>query len=136
MTEAGLKRLAEDEGFRGQPYQCTAGKTTIGYGFNLDDWPLSEAECLPILKARADRVKLDLARSIPGFSRLPEDAQDVLINMAYQMGVGGLLKFKRFLAALETGNYEDAYHEMTRSQWYQQTPNRAKRLADSIRRMG
>lgn len=136
MTEAGLKRLAEDEGFSGVPYKCTSGKVTIGYGFNLDDWPLTPAECLPILKSRADKVKADLANRIGAFYRLPEAAQDVLINMAYQMGVGGLMGFKRFLRALEAGKFEDAYHEMMQSQWAQQTPNRARRLADIIRSLG
>jgi len=136
MTEAGLKQLASDEGFRGQPYVCTGGKVTIGYGFNLDDWPLTEAECLPILKSRAERVKTDLANRIGCFYALPERAQDVLVNMGYQMGVSGLLGFKRFLRALELRKYEDAYHEMCQSRWYQQTPNRARRLADVIRSLG
>ena len=136
MTEAGLKRLAEDEGFSGVPYKCTSGKETIGYGFNLDDWPLTEAECLPILKSRAERVKVDLANRIAGFYRLPERAQDVLINMGYQMGVSGLLGFRRFLRALETGKFEDAYHEGMMSRWAQQTPNRARRLMDIIRSLG
>ncbi len=135
MTEAGLKRLAEDEGFKGKPYLCTAGKTTIGFGFNVDDWPLTEAECLPILKSRADKVKADLANRIGFFYRLPEAAQDVLVNMGYQMGVGGVLGFRRFLKALETGKYEDAYHEGLQSTWAQQTPNRSRRLMDIIRRL-
>ena len=136
MTEAGLKQLASDEGFRGQPYVCTGGKVTIGYGFNLDDWPLTEAECLPILKSRAERVKADLANRIGCFYALPEAAQDVLINMAYQMGVSGLLGFRRFLRALELRKYEDAYHEGMQSLWAQQTPNRARRLMDIIRGLG
>lgn len=136
MTEAGLKQLASDEGFRGQPYVCTGGKVTIGYGFNLDDWPLTEAECLPILKSRADKVKADLANRIGCFYALPERAQDVLVNMGYQMGVSGLLGFKRFLRALELRKYEDAYHEGMQSLWAQQTPNRARRLMDIIRGLG
>ena len=136
MTEAGLKQLAEDEGFRGEPYVCTGGKVTIGYGFNLDDWPLTPAECLPILKSRADKVKADLANRIGCFYALPEAAQDVLVNMGYQMGVSGVLGFRHFLKALEARKYEDAYHEMRQSAWAFQTPNRARRLADVIRSLG
>lgn len=136
MTEAGLKQLASDEGFSGVPYPCSEGKTTIGYGFNLEAWPLTEAECLPILKSRAEKVKADLANRIGCFYALPERAQDVLVNMGYQMGVSGLLGFKRLLKALEARKYEDAYHEMMQSRWAQQTPNRARRLADVIRSLG
>lgn len=133
MTEAGLKRLMEDEGFRGKPYLCTSGKVTIGYGFNLDDWPLSPAECLPILKARVERVRVDLANRIGFFYSLPERAQDVLVNMAYQMGINGVLAFKQTLGYLRDRRWQDAADEMLRSDWATQTPERARRLAAVIR---
>ena len=136
MTEAGLKRLAEDEGFSGVPYKCTADKTTIGFGFNLEAWPLTPAECLPILKSRADKVKADLANRIGFFYRLPEAAQDVLVNMGYQMGVAGVMGFKKTLEYMRDGRWEDAYHEMQRSDWVKDTPNRCRRLADVIRSLG
>ncbi len=133
MAESPVEMLARHEGFRGRPYDCTSGKLSIGYGFNLDDWPLTEAECLPILESRMRRVRTDLANRISYFFALPEAAQDVLVNMGYQMGVSGVLGFKRFLAALQAGKFEDAYHEMMQSKWGQQTPNRARELADIIR---
>ena len=133
MAESPTEMLARHEGFRGRPYDCTAGKLSIGYGFNLDDWPLTEAECLPILESRMRRVRTDLANRISYFFALPEAAQDVLVNMGYQLGVSGLLGFKRFLSALQAGKFEDAYHEMMQSRWAQQTPNRARELADIIR---
>lgn len=136
MTETALQMLARHEGFRGRPYECTAGALTIGYGFNLDAWPLTEAECLTILEGRMRRVQTDLANRLSYFRALPEAAQDVLVNMAYQMGVGGLVGFKRLLAALQAGKFEDAYHEMIQSHWAQQTPARARELADVIRGLG
>jgi len=133
MAESPTERLARHEGFAGRPYKCTGNKTSIGFGFNLDDWPLTEAECLPILESRMRRVRTDLANRIAFFFALPEAAQDVLVNMGYQMGVSGVLGFKRFLAALQARKFEDAYHEMMQSKWAQQTPNRARELADIIR---
>lgn len=133
MAESPTEMLARHEGFEGKPYKCTSGKVTIGYGFNLDDWPLTPSECLPILESRMRRVRADLANRLSYFFALPDEAQAVLVNMAYQMGVGGLLGFKRFLSALQARKYEDAYHEMCQSRWHQQTPSRAKELADIIR---
>ncbi len=133
MAESPTEMLARHEGFEGKPYKCTSGKVTIGYGFNLDDWPLTPSECLPILESRMRRVRTDLANRISYFFSLPEAAQDVLVNMAYQMGVSGLLGFRRFLAALQARKFEDAYHEGLQSAWAQQTPKRARELMDIIR---
>lgn len=133
MAESPTEMLARHEGFEGKPYKCTSGKVTIGYGFNLDDWPLTQAECLPILESRMRQVRVSLANRLGYFYALPDAAQAVLVNMAYQMGVSGLLTFKRFLSALQAGKFEDAYHEMMQSKWSQQTPNRARELADIIR---
>jgi lysozyme len=56
--------------------------------------------------------------------------QQILIEMAYQMGGRGLMKFKRFLAALKEGNFSLASDEMLDSSWARDhTPARAKRLA-------
>ncbi len=133
MTESPTEMLARHEGFRGKPYKCTAGKTTIGYGFNLEAWPLTEAECKPILESRMKQVQASLANRLGFFYRLPEAAQAVLVNMGYQMGIGGVLQFKKTLKYLEQGKYEDAYHEMLQSDWARDTPSRARELADIIR---
>jgi len=133
MAESPVEMLARHEGFRGKPYKCTAGKTTIGYGFNVDDWPLTEKECLPILESRMREIRAGLANRLGFFYRLPEKAQDVLVNMGYQMGVAGVCGFTETLKYLEKGMYEDAYHEMFRSDWARKHKNRAKELADIIR---
>jgi lysozyme len=53
--------------------------------------------------------------------------------MAYQMGVDGVLKFKKMMIALQAENYEAAYKEALNSKWAQQTPERAQRVALLIR---
>jgi len=52
--------------------------------------------------------------------------------MAFQMGVGGLLQFKRTLGSIEDGQYGEAAVEMLDSLWAQQTPERAKRLSKQM----
>ena len=58
--------------------------------------------------------------------------QLVLASMAFQMGVPGLLKFKRTLAATKDGRYLDAAAAMRGSLWYTQTPERAERAASAM----
>ncbi|BCV03392.1 MAG: hypothetical protein CM15mV66_210 [uncultured marine virus] len=53
--------------------------------------------------------------------------------MVYQMGEGGVSKFKGMLSALRKGKYTDASDEMIDSLWYRQTPNRASELALTMR---
>ena len=52
--------------------------------------------------------------------------------MAFQLGIGGLLKFKRALGSIEDGQYKEASMEMLDSLWAQQTPERAKRLSKQM----
>lgn len=59
-----------------------------------------------------------------------EARRGVLVEMAYQLGLAGLLGFKKFLAAAREGNWEEAGKEMLDSLWARQTPARAKRLME------
>ena len=59
--------------------------------------------------------------------------KDILISMAYQMGVGGLAGFKNTLAMIASGNFSGAASGMLSSKWAKQTPNRAKRHAEVMR---
>jgi lysozyme len=67
--------------------------------------------------------------ALPWMPRLSEPRQAVLIGMAFQMGIGGLLKFKRTLGSVEDGQYGEAAKEMLDSTWAKQTPARAHRMA-------
>ena len=59
--------------------------------------------------------------------------QMVIINMCYQMGVSGVMKFKKALAAMKNGEWDIAATELLDSRWAKQTPNRANELADMTR---
>ena len=126
-----IESLKQEEGFRGIPYEDKLGIPTIGYGTKL---PLSEEEAELLLKHRLDKKILELNEKEPFFLELPQKAQEVIANMAYQLGVGGVLKFKKMWAALKKGDYQKAADEMLDSKWArEQTPNRAKKLAEIMR---
>jgi len=134
LLEAELTR---DEGLRLKPYRCTAGKLTIGVGRNLEDSGISEDEAGYLLRNDIARIESELDDHLPWWRDLRSDArQRVLANMAFNLGIGGLLKFQRMLVAAKNGNYEIAANEMLGSLWARQVGNRATRLANMMRAGG
>jgi|TARA_Y100000310_G_C20439700_1_gene695475 lysozyme len=129
-----IDQIKEDEGFRSEIYLCSEGKRTIGYGFNLDAGMTGD-EAQALLEVRLTSLLDSLELQIKWFKDAPEEVRSVLLNMAYQLGTTGLLKFKKSLRYLEGGQYNTAAKEMLDSRWFQQTPERAQRLSDRIARL-
>ena len=126
-----IEQLKQDEGFSELSYLCTAGYLTIGYGFNIDAG-MSKAQAEAILEVTC-RERIDVLKvSLSWFSVAPEEVRSVLLNMAYQLGIAGLMKFKLTLGYLEQRQYDKAAKEMLDSQWARQTPERATRLSERI----
>lgn len=127
------EQLLMDEGLRLKPYRCTAGRLTIGVGRNLEDKGISESEALLLLDNDIGDCWSRLAARQPWVLTAPEDIQEVLVNMAFNMGVGGLLEFKDTLALLQAGRYPEAARAMLASKWAGQVGKRAERLAARVR---
>lgn len=128
-----LDELKRDEGVRLKPYRCTAGKLSIGVGRNLDDVGITESEAEYMLRTDVARSMSDLDRFFPWWRRMSEPRQRALCNMAFNMGIGTLAKFRKMLAALERGDYEDAAREALSSAWATQVGARSQRIAAMIR---
>lgn len=122
-----IERIKLHEGFRDNVYLDSLGFPTIGYGTKL---PITEEEASVLLGLRLNIMKTQLEDRI---SHFPIEIQDVLIEMAYQMGVKGLLNFVNMFHALNNKDYKMAADEMLDSRWYEQTPKRAEELAEIIR---
>jgi lysozyme len=130
-----LAQLKEHEGFRSKPYKCTAGKLTIGYGLNLEQG-ITEEEAAAILAIRCEKIEDELVARCPAYAAIVEtDAPRaaVLLNMAYNLGVSGLLKFRRTLSFVEAGHYDSAATEMLDSTWAKQVGMRAIKLSEQMR---
>lgn len=126
------KQLLEDEGLRLKPYRCTAGKLSIGVGRNLDDSGITEAEAMGLLDNDIERCWGQVVGALPWAIMAPEPIQEVLVNMCFNLGLGGLLQFKKTLALLEAGEYELAEMEMLNSNWARQVGARANRLGAMV----
>lgn len=127
------EQLLVDEGLRLKPYRCTAGRLTIGVGRNLEDRGVSEAEALLLLDNDIADCWDRLAVRQPWVLAAPEAVQEVLVNMAFNLGVAGLLGFKETLALMKTEKYAEAARAMLASKWARQVGKRAERLAGQVR---
>ena len=127
-----IEAVKESEGFRDKVYKDTLGIDTIGYGFAIKDLVLEEDICDMILERKLDNLIHRVVTKFPFVKDLPEEAQEVVYEMCYQLGLGGFSKFKKTIALLRLGDYKECASEMLDSKWYRQTPNRAQRLSDII----
>jgi len=120
-----LEQLEDFEGLELKAYQCTAGKTTIGLGRNLDDYGITKEEAFYLAKNNIYELENELDRAIPWWRQLDDARQRALINLAYNVGTTTLLKFKKTLQYLEDGFYNDAGIEVLDSRWAKQVGRRA-----------
>jgi len=123
--------LKKDEGFKGMPYVDTKGFLTVGYGTKL---PLTEYEATMLLEYRFEKIKRELEAEL-SFLNIEQEAWDILYLMAYQLGVNGVLNFKKMIEALQKQDYVEASIQMRDSRWYNQTQNRAERMAQMMEKV-
>ena len=135
LIEDVAKQIKIDEGFVSTPYECTAGKITIGYGRNIEDNGITREEAEMLLRNDIQSTRGELSSKFDWFLLMPYDKQAVLINMCFNLGLTRLLKFKKMLAALKVKDYKEASIQMLDSKWAEQVGERATRLSDAMARI-
>lgn len=131
-----IEQLRRDEGEVLHVYQDTLGYWTIGVGRLVDKRKgggISRDEAGYMLNNDVNRVTEELSRRLPWFVDLNEARRGALVNMAFQMGVDGLLGFRNSLELIRTGRWDEAKRNLLLSRWAQQTPQRAERVAEQMR---
>jgi lysozyme len=132
-----VANLQKEEGFSAHAYQDHLGVWTIGHGRNIDKErgglgiSLDEAEIL--LRSDIRRAAIELEHRLPWVASVELDRREALVELAFQLGVPRLLKFRKMLAALEAGDFARASAELLDSKYATQTPARAQRYADRLR---
>ena len=96
-------------------------KLTFGFGFTF----ITREEALAVLQIRINKISQRLSSVLPFYNGLTQDVKDALIEMAFQLGVEGVLEFKNMLKAIEERDWCAAYKEGLNSKWYKETPHRA-----------
>lgn len=127
-----IEQLKTHEGLRLKPYKCTAGKLTIGYGRNLEDRGITSKEAEALLMNDVAEIVEQLSAAFEFWPNLNEARKAVLINLAFNIGTGGLMKFKKTLNYISLGMYSEASIEMMDSKWAKQVSSRALDLSTQM----
>ena len=142
MYEELKKRIKEHEGFRDTVYKDSLGFATIGYGHLVtpedhykEGIEYSKQELDAQFEVDFQTAKLNAEKLIDdnNVTELFFTAKCVLIEMVFQLGIGGVSKFKKMWEALKKKDYGEASFQMMDSRWANQTPLRAKKLAEVMR---
>lgn len=130
------KQLRRDEGEVLTAYQDHLGFWTLGVGRLIDKRKgggITPEESAYLLSNDIDKREAELLRRAPWMANLDPVRFGALLNMAFQMGVDGLLGFRNTLAMVRDGDYDGAASNMLHSKWAEQTPDRAKRISDQMK---
>jgi lysozyme len=130
---SAVKRLMVEEGFRSRLYKCPAGKQTIGFGYNLDDTPITYEDALYLLESAVNRADESLQSTFSFYPTLSDGRKEAMLNMVYCMGANRLKRFKRMITALEKGDYDKAADEVLNSKFHTTHKARAERIAEQVR---
>ena len=128
-----IENIKESEGFVEHVYNDSLGIPTIGYGFAIKDLILDEDIAEEILLRKVKALALRVQNKFDWFNTAPDIIKEVVIDMCYQLGLGGFSKFKKTISYLEKENYQAASVEMLDSKWAKQTPNRAIKLSNIVK---
>jgi len=153
-AEEVAQMIGVNEGVRPKAYKDTAGNTTIGIGFNLEDKTnqpildalnlnreelksgkrsLTDKELSSLYSYSLSRAIKDLQKFDPNIKSRPKNVQMALIDMSYNLGYNKLNTFKKMKAALEENDYGTAADEMVDSKWYKQVKTRGPRTVALMR---
>ena len=148
-----LEELVKHEGLRLQVYQDTLGIDTIGIGRNLKDrgiskeeldeldiptidhvyeYGITEADAMILAENDVQIVEEELLRAHPCVEDLDAVRQLVLVDMAFNMGVPRLCKFKKMWNAVHEKKFDIAAKEMLDSRWATQVKSRSVKLANAM----
>ena len=132
------KRIKVNEGFSSKPYKDQLGYLTIGYGHLilpnekiLLKKKIHKKELEEIFKKDFKKALYNFNTKLKHFTSNKKEA-DLLIEMVFQLGIKGCLKFKNLLKNMRKGNKHLVCFEMMNSLWYKQTPYRVKTLVKNF----
>lgn len=125
--------LIRHEGLRLFPYRDSEGLLTIGVGRNIEERGISREEALYLLDNDIKAHSAELGERFPVVRALDQARYEVLVNMAFNLGVPRLASFLKMWAAIEAGDYACAAREMLDSKWALQVGNRAIELSNVMR---
>ena len=140
------QEIEADEGVKYEIYLDHLGLPTFGIGHLVLDsdaesgqgvgTPVSESRVNECFDKDVEVVLSECRILYPYFDDLPDEVQQIIANMMFNMGRPRLSKFKGMKRNVDARDWMGAATEMVDSQWYRQVTNRADRLVTRMRAVG
>ena len=141
-----IENIKAHEGFSARIYKDSLGKPTVGYGFLVSALspdelklnggkaePMSKEVAEKILNLKVSKLQKRVFQCVPWLESKPQNVQDTLIEMAYQLGLAGLMGFHHTLGCIEAGDYAQAARNLRASLLYRQTPKRVENYIKGLK---
>jgi lysozyme len=122
--------LRTEEGFRARAYTDTTGHLTIGYGFNVESG-ISQRAAAALLQAQVEELQESLLQ-YPWYAAMDPVRQSVMLDLAFNDGLTGLLHFVDMITAIKRGNWVSARAELLNSIGAREAPKRYQALAQLL----
>ena len=136
------EQLAIDEGKVLEIYHDHLGYPTFGIGHLILEsdkefgeplgTPISEERVVECFERDVEAVLEDCEKLYKDFDELPEEAQQIIANMMFNMVLTRLSKFKKMKAAVDNRDWKEAAVQGRDSRWYNQVTYRAERLMQRL----
>jgi lysozyme len=137
------EQLEVDEGCVYEIYNDHLGYPTFGIGHLVKESDPEQGQSLgtavsservaEAFESDIQSVLRDCNVLYSDFDDLPEEAQQVIANMMFNLGRPRLSKFAGMKRGVDARDWNQAADEMVDSNWYRQVTNRADRLVERIR---
>jgi lysozyme len=123
--DVALDAIMRHEGFMAKPYRCPAKYLSIGFGRNLDTKGITKAEAKMLALNDIVCAITFLNNCFSSWEKFSLNRQLALVDMVFNLGEGGFLKFKNMLAKINVGDWAGAADEAKDSLWFKQVGKRA-----------
>jgi lysozyme len=127
-----IERIKQHEGFRSHAYSDSEGYLTIGFGRMIDErlgGGITQEEAEIMLRHDVMQAQ-DEAGRFSWYRKLDDKRKGVIVEMIFNLGLSGVLKFKNMIQAINDDDYKKASNEMLDSKWSSQVGRRAITLAN------
>lgn len=145
---------AQWEGKSAKVYTDTLGNRTIGVGFNLErndardkmkkigadfdkvivgEEELSDDQINSLLGYDIEAAIGNAKRLVSNFDKIQDNVKLIVVDMVFNLGPSRFGKFKKFIAAINSFDYQTAANELVNSKWYGQTKRRAKSHVETLK---
>ena len=130
-TQDYAEHFIKYEGKKLIPYKDSRGFLTVGIGHKFEKGEsvkskYSESEIMNFFKADLEKAIAQAKKVFPNFDNLPKEVKIKLVSLTFNMGMGGISKFKDFRASIANKDWKSAASNLKNSLWYKQVGNRGR----------